>query len=84
VVSDHHGQSFQVWKSARSKGHLRFQQQYVFESSMSRGQCCFSGKGGLGGSHWASTHTQETMLLDTHQAESPDEDAVVCQELGPA
>ncbi|KAB5519214.1 hypothetical protein DKX38_023533 [Salix brachista] len=38
-------------------------------------KCCFSGKGCLGGSRWASTRIQEARLLDRHQAKSPDEDA---------
>ena len=45
---------------------------------------CFSGKFGFGGSHWASTHIQGTRHLGMHQAKSPNEDAVVCQELEPA
>ena len=52
-----------------------------WRSSMPK--CCFSGKGCLGGSRWASTRIQETRLLDRHQAKSPDEDAAVCSELGP-
>ncbi|KAJ6304404.1 hypothetical protein OIU77_018130 [Salix suchowensis] len=53
------------------------------ESRSSMSKCCFSGKGCLGGSRWASTRIQEARLLDRHQAKSPDEDAAVCSELGP-
>lgn len=83
-VSDCHGLSFQVCKSARREGHSIFQWWSVLGPSMLGESCCSSEKGDLEGSHWANTHILVTMLLGLHQSESPDEDVGFCQELEPA